>query len=297
MKPLITEQVNSNTRDIDQLSTLDLAHRMNQEDRRVAESITPALPAIARAIDQIAERLVSGGHLFYIGTGTSGRLGVLDAVECPPTFGVSPELVQAIIAGGYDAMHKATEAAEDDPQSGALAIRQRRVTSRDAVVGITASGRTPFTIGALAEARALGALTISLACNPNAEISAVADTPIELVTGPEVIAGSTRMKAGTAQKLVLNMLSTGVMIRLGYTYGNLMSNLQLKNEKLRRRARDVLLNEFGLSEEAATALLAESGNDLKAAILMHRTGVSAMEARAALESSGHSIKRALQKQK
>ena len=295
MNALITEQVNPNTKDIDELSTLDLVRRIHQEDRRVPEAIRPALPAIAQAIDQITERLREGGRLIYIGTGTSGRLGVLDAAECPPTFGIQPELVQAIIAGGYEATIRPVEAAEDDPQAGALAVRERGVTPHDAVVGIAASGRTPFTIGALAEARALGALTISIACNPNPEIAAVAVTSIEVVPGPEVIAGSTRMKAGTAQKLVLNMISTGVMIRLGYTYRNLMANLQLKNEKLRRRARAILVEECGLSEEAAGALLTEANNDLKAAIVMHKAGASAAEARAALEATGNSIKRALER--
>ncbi len=297
MHKLVTEQVNPSTKDIDELTTLDLVRRIHQEDRRVAESVAPALPAIARAIDQISERLRRGGHLIYVGTGTSGRLGVLDAVECPPTFGVDPEMVQAIIAGGYEATYRAVEAAEDDPQAGALAIRERRVVANDVVVGLAASGRTPFTIGALAEARTTGALTISIACNPNAEIAAVADLSIEIVPGPEVIAGSTRMKAGTAQKLVLNMISTGVMIRLGYTHGNLMSNLLLKNEKLRRRARGILIEQFGISEEAAGALLAEADNDLRAAIVMHQAGISPAEARAALDAAGNSIKRALERLK
>ncbi|MBI4469203.1 MAG: N-acetylmuramic acid 6-phosphate etherase [Acidobacteria bacterium] len=295
MKDLITEQNNPNTRDIDDLPTSDLVRLIHEEDHRIFDAIGPVLHAVAAAIDRIAERLEANGRLIYVGTGTSGRLGVLDAVECPATFGIDPARVQAILAGGYEATFRAVEAVEDDPEAGAAAISQREVTRRDAVVGIAASGRTPFTIGAMAEARARGALTVSLSSNPDSEIAAIVDVPIEVVTGPEIIAGSTRMKAGTAQKMILNMISTSVMIKLGYTHGNLMSNLVLKSRKLQRRAQTILMKEFNLSEEAAAALLIEAGNDLKVAILMHQTGMSPSEADRQLRASRNSIKSVLKK--
>jgi len=292
---VITEQVNPRTRDIDERSTLEILRLMNEEDKLVAEAVGRELERIAAAVEMIVECLRRGGRLFYVGTGTSGRLGVLDAVECPPTFGVAPEKVQAILAGGYEACHRAIEAAEDDPMAGAAAIAERGVTAGDVVVGVTASGRTPFTVGALKAARSLGAITIGIACNPNPEIARVADLTITPIVGPEVIAGSTRLKAGTAQKMVLNMLSTATMIRLGYTYGNRMSNLQLKNEKLRRRALSILVQEFALSEEDARRRLEETGWDVKTLIVMLKTGVAPEEARRALEATDFSIKRAIQK--
>jgi N-acetylmuramic acid 6-phosphate etherase len=292
---VITEQVNPRTRDIDERSTLEILRLMNEEDKLVAEAVGRELERIAAAVEMIVECLRRGGRLFYVGTGTSGRLGVLDAVECPPTFGVAPEKVQAILAGGYEACYRAIEAAEDDPMAGAAAIAERGVTAGDVVVGVTASGRTPFTVGALKAARSLGAITIGIACNPNPEIARVADLTITPIVGPEVIAGSTRLKAGTAQKMVLNMLSTATMIRLGYTYGNRMSNLQLKNEKLRRRALSILVQEFALSEEDARRRLEETGWDVKTLIVMLKTGVAPEEARRALEATDFSIKRAIQK--
>jgi N-acetylmuramic acid 6-phosphate etherase len=293
MALLITEQVNPQTTGIDEVSTLELVKLINEQDQRVAEAVERELPHIATAIDRITERLQQGGRLFYIGTGTSGRLGVLDAVECPPTFGISPELVRAIIAGGYEACWRAVEVAEDDPGAGATAIEEYGVTEKDAVVGIAASGRTPFTIGALKQAREIGALTIGISCNPEPELASVVEISITPVVGPEVIAGSTRMKAGTSQKMALNMLSTGVMIRLGYTYDNLMANLQLKNDKLRRRARGILESQFGLSIEQATRLLESAQWDLKVAFVMRQARVSADDARDALAKTNSSIKRAL----
>jgi N-acetylmuramic acid 6-phosphate etherase len=292
MKNLITEQINPRTTGIDELPTLDILQLMNEEDRQVAKAVEKELPRIAAAVDAIVERLRQGGRLIYVGTGTSGRLGVLDAAECPPTYGVPPELVQAIIAGGYEACWRAVEAAEDDAREGASAIEQQGVTAKDVVVGLTASGRTPFTIGALEKARSLGALTVSVACNPEPEIARVSDLCITPVVGPEVIAGSTRMKAATAQKMVLNMLSTSAMIRLGFTYGNLMANLKLTNEKLRRRAQTILMQEFDLSESEALRLLEEAQWDLKAAMVMKTANVSFDQARAALEAAGGSIKQA-----
>lgn len=291
----ITEQVNPRTVGIDELSTLEIVQLINREDKTVAEAVEHELPHIARAVDAITDRLRQGGRLFYVGTGTSGRLGVLDASECPPTFGVSPELVQAIIAGGYEACWRAVEAAEDDPQAGAADLEARGVTARDAVVGISASGRTPYTLGALEKARSLGALTIGVACNPHPELARVADISITPLVGPEVIAGSTRLKAGTAEKLVLNLLSTATMIRLGYTYGNLMANLQLTNEKLRRRAQLILQQQFGLEAHEAAQWLQKAQWDLKAAIVMKETGVSLAEAHAALAATCFSIKRAVQR--
>jgi N-acetylmuramic acid 6-phosphate etherase len=292
---LITEQVNPRTRDIDERSTLEILRLMNEEDKLVAEAVGRELERIAAAVEMIVECLRRGGRLFYVGTGTSGRLGVLDAVECPPTFGVSPETVQAILAGGYAACYCAIEAAEDDPMAGAAAIAERGVTAHDVVVGVTASGRTPFTLGALKAARSLGAITIAIACNPNPDVARVADLTITPIVGPEVIAGSTRLKAGTAEKMVLNMLSTAAMIKLGYTYGNLMSNLHLKNEKLRRRAISILVHEFALSEDEARRRLEETEWDVKALIVMLKAGVSREDAQRALESAGFSIKRALEK--
>jgi len=292
---LITEQANPRTRDIDERSTLEILRLMNEEDKLVAEAVGRELERIAAAVEVIVECLRRGGRLFYVGTGTSGRLGVLDAVECPPTFGVAPEKIQAILAGGYEACYRAVEAAEDDPMAGATAVAERGVTAGDVVVGVTASGRTPFTLGALKAARSLGAITIGIACNPNPEIARVADLTITPIVGPEVIAGSTRLKAGTAEKMVLNMLSTAAMIKLGYTYGNLMSNLQLKNEKLRRRAISILRQEFALSEEEAHRRLEEIEWELKTLIVMLKTGATQEEARRALEESHFSIKRAIRK--
>src|SRR2546423_6772099 len=228
---------------------------MNEEDARVPEAVARILPEITRAVNGIVERLKQGGRLFYIGTGTSGRLGVLDASECPPTFGVSADLIQAIIAGGYDACYRAVEASEDDENAGARDLDQRGFTNADVLVGIAASGRTPYTVGAVNHAREMGALTIAITCVPDSRIAKAAEIPIVPVVGPEVVAGSTRLKAGTAQKLVLNMLSTAAMILLGYVTGNRMTNLQPRNVKLRARPLRILAAEAGLDEQAARAAL------------------------------------------
>jgi len=293
MEQLITEAVNPRTTNIDELATLEILRLINEEDKLVAEAVGRELQRIAAAVDAIVDCLRQGGRLLYVGTGTSGRLGVLDAAECPPTFGVPPEMIQGVIAGGYEACHRSIEVAEDDASEGVRMIIERGVTKNDAVIGLTASGRTPFTIGALKAARSIGAITIAIACNPNPEIARVADITITPIVGPEVIAGSTRMKAGTAEKLILNMISTTAMIKLGYTYGNLMSNLQLKNEKLRGRARGILMREFSLDESEAQRMLEETGWDLKAAIVMLRANVSRQEAKQALTAAGSSVKRAL----
>jgi N-acetylmuramic acid 6-phosphate etherase len=264
---LLTEQVNPYSRTIDRLPTLEMLRVINEEDRKVAESVTPELPNIARAVDAIVEAFQRGGRLFYIGAGTSGRLGVLDASECPPTFNVSPDLVQGIIAGGESALSRATEATEDDPSSGVRDLLERGFTASDVLCGIAASGRTPYVLGAIAEANRMGAVTIGLSCSPDSELSRAAKIPITPLPGPEIIAGSTRLKAGTATKLVLNMLTTGVFIRLGYVYGNLMVNVQPKNAKLLDRARRIVATATGLSYEEAGRALEAAGNNVKAAIV------------------------------
>ena len=232
----ITEQENPNTARIDEVSTLEALRLINDEDKLVAAAVERVLPQIAEATDAIVERLKSGGRLFYVGTGTSGRLGVLDASEIPPTYGVSYDLVQGIIAGGYDALYKASEASEDNKAAGAEDLKARGVTEKDAVIGLAASGRTPYTIGAVEYARSIGCFTASIACVPDSAITKSVDVAIVPVVGPEAITGSTRMKSGTAQKLVLNMISTVAMIRLGYVKGNLMTHLKPSNEKLRERS-------------------------------------------------------------
>jgi N-acetylmuramic acid 6-phosphate etherase len=288
-----TEQTNPNTTEIDKLPTLDALRIFNSEDRKVAEAVERVLPAVARAVDGIVARLERGGRLFYTGTGTSGRLGVLDAAECPPTFGVSPDLVQGVIAGGYDACYKAVEASEDDREAGAKDLQARGFTPDDVVVGIAASGRTPYTIGAVEYARGIGALTICITCNENTALAAAVEVPIEPIVGPEVIAGSTRLKSGTAQKLVLNMLSTMTMVRLGYVTGNRMTNLKTSNIKLRQRATGLVMAECDLDEAAATGALEASGWDLRIAIVMVKAVASRIEAEAALQKSNYNISRAV----
>jgi N-acetylmuramic acid 6-phosphate etherase len=290
----LTEQENPRTAGIGELPTLEVVRLMNEEDSRVAEAVGRVLPEVARAVDGIVDRLKSGGRLFYTGTGTSGRLGVLDAAECPPTFGVSPELVQGIIAGGYDATYRAVEASEDDRQAGGRDLDQRGLRSFDAVVGIAASGRTPYTVGAVEHARSIGAFTIALTCAPDSEITRVAEVSIVAIVGPEVIAGSTRLKAGTAQKMVLNMLSTATMIRLGYVTGNRMTNMLTRNTKLRARAVRILMAETGLDEAKATAQLENAGGDLRISLVMSETGCSRTEAESALANAKGVVKSAVE---
>ena len=267
---LVTEQQNPASTRIDQAESEEILRIINREDARVAAAVEREIPAMARAVEAIVERLSAGGRLFYIGAGTSGRLGVLDASECPPTFNTPPSLVQGIMAGGVRALHRATEANEDSPALGRRDLEKKRVGARDAVVGLSASGRTPYVIGALRYARSRGAATIAVTCNPDSEIARAAGITIAPVVGPEVIAGSTRMKAGTAQKLVLNMLSTAAMVRLGHVYGNLMVNVHLKNAKLVERGRTILERILGIDRAAASRALRRAGNNLKVAILMER---------------------------
>lgn len=255
----ITEQDNPRSQNLSSQSTRDIVALMNAEDATVATAVQLVLDDVARAVDETAARLGKGGKLFYVGTGTSGRLGVLDASECPPTFGVSPELVQGVIAGGYDACHRAVEASEDDANAGEHDLRQRNLTDKDVVVGIAASGKTPYTVGAVKYARSIGAFTVGLTCVPDSPITHAAELSIVPVVGPEVLTGSSRLKAGTAQKLVLNMISTATMVRLGYVSGNRMSNLQAKNTKLRERAVRILMAEADVDQAGATAALEAAG--------------------------------------
>ena len=270
----ITEQENPNTWNLSELATLEIVRKMNQEDGLVAGAVARELPQIARAVDETVARLRNSGRLFYIGTGTSGRLGVLDAAECPPTFGVSPELVQAIIAGGYEACYRAVEASEDDAGGGRSDLEARGFTSADVLVGIAASGRTPYTVGAVAYARSLGALTIALTCVPASAITAAAELSIVPVVGPEVVTGSTRLKAGTAQKLVLNMISTAVLTKLGYVSGNRMSHMRARNSKLHARAVRILMAETGVDENAARSALEAAKGETSAALKLIRQKLS-----------------------
>jgi N-acetylmuramic acid 6-phosphate etherase len=290
---MLTEQQNLNSRHIDQMDTLGMLTVINEEDRIVADAVGQALPAIARAVDAIAERLRGGGRLFYLGAGTSGRLGILDASECPPTYGTPPDMVQGIIAGGEDAMFDAVENVEDDEQAGAHDLAERALSERDAVVGIAASGRTPYVLGALRYARSVGAITVGMSNNAPAPVLDAADIGIAVVTGPEAITGSTRMKAGTAQKLVLNMISTGVMIKLGKVYGNLMVDVQVKNDKLLQRARRIVAQVAGIDDAQAADYLQRAHNDVKTAIVMARKGVEAAEAQRLLKAADGVLRRVI----
>jgi N-acetylmuramic acid 6-phosphate etherase len=288
----ITEQENLNTSNLSSLPPLEIVRLMNDEDSLVASAIGLVLPEVAKAVEGIVGRLRDGGRLFYIGTGTSGRLGVLDAAECPPTFGVSPDLVQAIIAGGYEACYRAVEASEDDAQAGARDLESRGFKEEDVLVGIAASGHTPYTVGAVAHARALGALTIAITCSPHSPITAAAEISIVPIVGPEVIAGSTRLKAGTAQKMVLNMLSTASMAQLGYVAGNRMTNVQTRNSKLRARALRILIAETGFDERQALGSLENADGSLPVALLMAKSGCSLEDAERALAAAGGVVSRA-----
>jgi N-acetylmuramic acid 6-phosphate etherase len=281
----ITEQENPNTTGLSTLPLRDVLRLMNEEDMLVAPAIAPVLAEVVQAVEGIVSRLREGGRLFYIGTGTSGRLGVLDAAECAPTFGVSPDLVQAVIAGGYEACYRAVEASEDDAAAGGSDLKARGFTKGDALVGIAASGATPYTIGAVSYARSLGAFTIAVTCVPGSPITKAADVSVVPVVGPEVIAGSTRLKAGTAQKMVLNMLSTATMVKLGYVTGNRMTNVQTRNTKLRARAVRILMAETNLDEHAAVAALDAGNGDIRIALVMTKTGSDAEAAKKALAES------------
>jgi len=295
LEKLLTEQLNPASAAIDALPVEQMLRIINNEDRKCAESVEHVIPAIARAVEAIVAAMERGGRLFYIGAGTSGRLGVLDASECPPTFSVTPDVVQGIIAGGEPALSKATETTEDDPAIGARDLLARGFAARDVLVGIAASGRTPYVLGAIAEARKLGATTIGISCTPQSELSAAVAIAIEPLPGPEIVAGSTRMKAGTATKLVLNMLTTGTFIRRGYVYGNLMVNVQPKNSKLRDRARRIVAKAAEVSDARAKELLAAAGDSVRVAIVMSRAGVDRAAAERLLNDVGGRVAAALEK--
>ena len=291
---LLTEQRNPQSQHIDASTTLEALHIINAEDQQVARAVEAVLADIARAVDRIVPIFENGGRLFYIGAGTSGRLGVLDASECPPTFGVSPDLVQGIIAGGPPALMRSQEGAEDRAEDGANALRERACTSADAVMGIAASGVTPFVLGGLTYARHIGAATLFFTCNPEAAKTAPADICIAPKVGPEVIAGSTRLKAGTATKLVLNMITTTAMIKLGKVYENLMVDLTPTCDKLHDRARRILAALSDLSPEESRDILAQAQGELKPAILMAKRAVSLETARLLLAQNGGVVRRALE---
>ena len=290
----LTEQENPRTRGLSELPTEDIVRLMNEEDARVAGAVRLVLPEVARVVDAVVERLRAGGRLFYVGTGTSGRLGVLDASECPPTFGVEPELVQGIIAGGYEALYRAVEASEDDRDAGARDAEARGVSGSDALVGLAASGRTPYTVGAVEYARGAGAFTAAVTCVPGSPITSAAEVSVVPVVGPEAVAGSTRLKAGTAQKMVLNMISTAALARLGYVTGNRMTNLRARNSKLHARTLRILAAEAGLDERAAAEALERAGDDLRVAIVMSKTGRGIEDARRALEAANCVVARAVE---
>ncbi len=291
---LDTEKANPATGEIDRMSPLEIVQVINAEDEKVALAVRQVLPHIARAIEEIAARLRGGGRLIYAGAGTSGRLGALDASECPPTFNLPYDMVMACLAGGPTAFGRAQEDLEDSEEAGRADLESLGVSGLDAVVGITASGRTPYARGAIACAKERGALTIGIVCNANTPLEQEVDIIIAPLVGPEVLAGSTRLKAGTAQKMVLNMLSTGAMILLGKTFGNLMVDVQATNYKLRQRALSIVRQATGLDMEAAESLLETAGNDVKTAILTARANISPEQARVRLAAHGGVLRDALE---
>ena len=293
LEDLLTEQPNPASEGIDARSTTEILRIMNEEDRRVPEAVAAEIPAIAEAVDAIVEAFHHGGRLFYIGAGTSGRLGVLDASECPPTFSVPPELVVGVMAGGDSALRASSEGVEDDPDAGARDLAAGAFGAKDVLVGIAASGRTPYVLGAVRYARQLGATTVGISCSPDSELSRSVRIPISPLPGPEVVTGSTRLKAGTATKLVLNMLTTAAFIHCGHVYGNLMVNVQPSNNKLIDRARRIVSRAAGVPYGRAGELLSASGMDVRTAIVMSRAGVSATKARELLTRAGGRVSEAL----
>mgnify|MGYP001036378076 FL=1 len=294
LEQLVSEERNPRTMGIDLMSTPEIVATINAEDRLVPEAVGKTLPQVAQAVDAIVAAFGKGGRLVYIGAGTSGRLGVLDASECPPTFGVPPTMVVGVIAGGLGALVSAVEGAEDNAEGGAADLRAIDLTNRDVVVGIAVSGRTPYVIGALNYAKSLGAVTVGLTCNPDSAIADMADISIAPLVGAEVVTGSTRLKSGTAQKLVLNMLSTASMIRIGKTYQNLMVDVRTSNEKLLARAVRIVMQATDCPEQVAEAALQRTGNDVKLAILTILTGLEIEAARAAMTKADGFLRRALE---
>lgn len=292
-KKRITEKRNEDTYQIDELQTAEVLKIINREDKKVAEAVENEIKNIQRVIDRIVPGMKKGGRLFYVGAGTSGRLGILDAVECKPTFSVSPDRVIGILAGGEKAMFRSQEDIEDNAELGAKKIREYEITENDSVIGIAASGKTPFVIGAVEEAKKLGAFTAALVCNNNSALAAAAEEQIVPIVGPEVITGSTRMKAGTAQKMVLNMISTTVMIKQGKVYSNLMVDLQPSNEKLRKRAIDIFTIITAADKEIAAEYLARTDYELKEAVVMYKKGVDLSEAEKMLKENDNILKRVI----
>lgn len=284
-----TEKRNPQTMDIDRCTTLELVEKINNEDHKPAEAVKHELKRIAAVIDAVSSRMKNGGRLIYIGAGTSGRLGILDAVECRPTYGVSDELIAGLIAGGKDAVFKAHEGAEDSEQLAEEDLKKLQLNANDSVIGLAASGRTPYVEGGLKYARKIGAFTAAVSCVNNAEISPIADVAIEAVTGPEAVTGSTRMKAGTAEKMICNMISTGCMIRYGKVYENLMIDVQPTNEKLVDRAKRIVSEAAGCSIQKAEVLLAESGNSVKRAVLMGLKNCTKTEAEELLKAANGNV--------
>lgn len=290
---LTTESRNEDTLNIDKVSTLDMVKIINNEDKKVAAAVEAELPKIAEAIDEIVKGMHKGGRLIYIGAGTSGRLGILDASECPPTYGVSEDLVQGVIAGGKEAIFRAKEGAEDSKELAVEDLKNRNLNKNDVVVGLAASGRTPYVIGALEYANEIGAVTVSITCNKDSEVSKVAKISIAPVVGAEVVTGSTRLKSGTAQKLVLNMLSTGAMIKLGKVYGNLMVDVRATNEKLVERAKKIVCEATGVEREKAENILKETDFDVKLSIFMILSELNKDEAKKILDANKGYIAEAL----
>ena len=289
----ITEERNAASKDLDRMSSLEIIRLMNREDRKVVPAVGRAIPAITRAVDEIVKRMKSGGRLIYVGAGSSGRIGVLDALECPPTFGVSANLVRGVVAGGKKALTQSVEGAEDRPGDAARDLQKIRLTRLDSVVGIAASGTTPYVLGGITYAKHRGALTVGVAANGRSPLAKSAKIAITPEVGPEILAGSTRLKAGTSQKMVLNMLSTAVMVRLGHAYENLMIDVGEANEKLRERAKWILIQASDRDVSAVTRALRQSGHDLRLALIMLKRGLSAKRARRLLLQSRGNLRRAL----
>jgi N-acetylmuramic acid 6-phosphate etherase len=294
LRELTTERRNRATEDLDKMSALELVTAMNREDAVVPRAIRGVLPEIAKAVDLIAKRLAKGGRLIYVGSGTSGRIGALDASECPPTFGVSAETVQFVIAGGPKAVAAASEASEDSVEMGRADMIARRVGKRDVVVGIAASGSTPYTISAVKYARSKGAATVGIACNRNSALGKAADISIEVEVGPEVLTGSSRLKAGTAEKLICNMLTTGAMARLGYVYSNLMVNMLLKNKKLLRRGVAILESLTDADHAETTETLEKAGKSIPLALVMLKTKTSKTESARRLRKAKGNVRKAIE---
>ncbi|HZU41471.1 MAG TPA: N-acetylmuramic acid 6-phosphate etherase [Terriglobales bacterium] len=295
LKRLTTESGNTASADLDTRSAFEIAQIINREDARVAGAVEKALPQIATAIDWIAEALRSGGRLLYVGAGTSGRIGALDAAECPPTFDIDPKQVQFVMAGGPKALGAALEPNEDSPKLGRREIAKKRPGKKDIVIGITASGRTPFTVAAIEYARRRGARTVAVVCNPGSPLERAVELAIVCEVGPEAVAGSTRMKAGTAQKMVLNLLSTGAMTRLGYVYGNLMVNVHLKNKKLVERGVRILMQAANVDDATARKVLRQAGNSVPVALVMCKTGVGKKQAEQRLKTARGHVRRAIER--